>query len=78
MKKCPKCGKTYDDTWKVCLHCRQGLVPHSGEESGGNTPHSDGVLSEMIGHIFLYILGILILGGVIYSIVRFVKWAWMR
>ncbi len=21
MKKCPKCDKTYDDTWKVCLNC---------------------------------------------------------
>lgn len=25
MKKCPKCGKTYDDTWKVCLHCSVDL-----------------------------------------------------
>ena len=21
MKKCPKCGKTYDDSWKICLSC---------------------------------------------------------
>lgn len=21
MNQCPKCGKTYDDSWKVCLHC---------------------------------------------------------
>jgi len=25
MKKCPKCGKTYDDTWKMCLHCSVAL-----------------------------------------------------
>jgi len=25
MKKCPKCGKAYDDTWKVCLDCRAEL-----------------------------------------------------
>ncbi|MCX5668023.1 MAG: hypothetical protein NTY34_06930 [Candidatus Omnitrophica bacterium] len=25
MKKCPKCGKTYDDTWKVCLSCSVAL-----------------------------------------------------
>ena len=22
MKKCPKCGKTYDDSWGICLDCR--------------------------------------------------------
>lgn len=21
MRKCPKCGKIYDDSWKVCLNC---------------------------------------------------------
>jgi len=21
MKKCPKCGKAYDDSWSVCLEC---------------------------------------------------------
>jgi len=21
MKKCPKCGKVYDDSWKMCLNC---------------------------------------------------------
>ncbi|NQT23137.1 MAG: hypothetical protein HQ579_06855 [Candidatus Omnitrophica bacterium] len=26
MKKCPKCQKTYDDSWKVCLSCREKLV----------------------------------------------------
>ncbi len=25
MRKCPKCGKTYDDTWKVCLTCSTAL-----------------------------------------------------
>ena len=26
MRKCPKCGKTYDDSWKVCLQCNVALV----------------------------------------------------
>ena len=25
MKKCPKCGKTYDDSWGVCLVCSEKL-----------------------------------------------------
>jgi len=25
MRKCPKCGKTYDDSWEVCLDCREKL-----------------------------------------------------
>ena len=25
MKKCPKCGQTYDDSWKICLHCSVNL-----------------------------------------------------
>lgn len=26
MKQCPKCGKAYDDSWKVCLDDETGLV----------------------------------------------------
>ena len=26
MKKCPKCGKTYDNSWEVCLSCSEKLV----------------------------------------------------
>lgn len=26
MRKCPKCGKVYDNTWKVCLSCSVALV----------------------------------------------------
>jgi hypothetical protein len=25
MKKCPKCGKQYDDSWNVCLSCNSSL-----------------------------------------------------
>lgn len=25
MRRCPKCGKEYDDTWKVCLKCQVPL-----------------------------------------------------
>lgn len=27
---CPKCGKTYDDSWKVCLHCSENLLENTG------------------------------------------------
>lgn len=26
MRKCPKCNKTYDDTWGICLNCNEKLV----------------------------------------------------
>lgn len=29
MRKCSKCGKVYDDSWKVCLHCQDSLVDNS-------------------------------------------------
>jgi len=25
MRKCPKCGQAYDDSWKLCLRCNLGL-----------------------------------------------------
>lgn len=25
MRQCPKCNKTYDDTWKLCLICNESL-----------------------------------------------------
>lgn len=25
MKKCPKCGRIHDDSWKVCLYCSESL-----------------------------------------------------
>lgn len=31
MKKCQKCGKTYDDSWGVCLSCRTKLLQASSE-----------------------------------------------
>lgn len=24
--KCPKCGRTYDNSWKVCLQCSVALI----------------------------------------------------
>ena len=32
MKKCPKCGKKYDDSWTVCLDCRVELSTLTGSE----------------------------------------------
>ena len=28
MKKCPKCGKTYDDSWGVCVNCKTPLADY--------------------------------------------------
>ncbi len=32
MKICPKCNKSYDDTWKVCLHCSIPIVDAVDQE----------------------------------------------
>lgn len=29
-KYCPKCGKAYDASWKVCLHCNVELLDNDG------------------------------------------------
>lgn len=40
MRKCPKCGKSYDDTWKVCLSDSTPLVDTaSGGAEINNTIH---------------------------------------
>ncbi|MFA6635722.1 MAG: hypothetical protein WCV56_01235 [Candidatus Omnitrophota bacterium] len=31
VRKCPKCGKEYDDSWGVCLDCGGSLVGDDGE-----------------------------------------------
>ncbi|MBD3426431.1 MAG: hypothetical protein GF409_04275 [Candidatus Omnitrophica bacterium] len=33
MKKCPRCKRTYDASWDVCLYCREELAP--AEEIAG-------------------------------------------
>lgn len=35
MKKCPKCDKTYDDTWKVCLNCKDSALVAEASETKG-------------------------------------------
>lgn len=35
MKKCPKCGKTYDDSWGVCLSCCSALEQTTSQEKEG-------------------------------------------
>ena len=35
MKKCPKCGKTYDDSWKICLTCRAPLTKNLSTKPSG-------------------------------------------
>ena len=40
MKKCVGCNKTYDDTWKVCLLCREPLVELGQADSKTEQPHT--------------------------------------
>jgi len=37
MKRCPKCGKTYDDSWSVCLNCSAQLEDTAGGASSATT-----------------------------------------
>ena len=32
MRRCPKCYKEYDDSWKICLHCDVALTDIAGDE----------------------------------------------
>lgn len=34
MKECPECGRSYDDSWRVCLFCGERLVK-TREQVGG-------------------------------------------
>jgi len=34
MKKCPKCSKIYDDSWKICLKCNLELSQSTGNDAG--------------------------------------------
>jgi len=40
MKKCPKCSKSYDDTWGVCLNCSVVLIPDSEITSNSSPSQS--------------------------------------
>jgi len=58
MKKCSKCGQTYDDSWKVCLKCGVNLSDdlsakesNSGLRSGSKVKKPEGV--KILGIIFL-------------------------
>lgn len=35
MRICPRCKKTYDDSWKICVSCDIGLSEFSGQDAGG-------------------------------------------
>lgn len=40
MKKCHKCGRTYDNSWEVCLQCRKPLIDI---KSGGKMKQEKGI-----------------------------------
>lgn len=65
MKKCLKCGQTYDDSWKVCLHCSISLTDdpsikesrhEAAQKSGKKKP--DGIM----------VFGVLIIIGSVFSL----------
>lgn len=52
MKMCPKCGKQYDDTWKICFRCSTDLVDGAGSSSApsvaaGNTADTEDLQAEL-------------------------------
>lgn len=62
MKKCPQCNKTYDDSWAVCLVCRENLVQDGTPE--WETPLST---KDNQGHhwILLLTVGLLLIVAVV-------------
>ncbi len=67
MKKCPKCEKIYDDSWKICLNCSNTMLVDAGEEpistKKGEEPKKKVIKRKdvelTIGQYFLNRLGIL-------------------
>ncbi len=61
MKRCPKCGKTYDETWKVCLTDSVALVDVTGKEASEIKPAEETAKKRPVGIIVIAIL--LLLAG---------------
>lgn len=61
MKRCPKCGKAYDDTWKVCLTDRVALVNVTGKEAPEIKPAEETAKKRPVGIIVIAVL--LLLAG---------------
>ena len=85
MRKCLKCGRQFNDTWRVCLHCEKPLVPNTGgalpavikEDFRSQLPKSEEVF-EVIGTIvkvIAYVIGGILL--IIGCIVAFCFVAWL-
>jgi hypothetical protein len=89
MAHCPYCGAQVAADTYYCVHCRRNAPldanghPQLLDRPGGNViPYEsrDAVPDEAIGFLFYAFLLLLALGaalGVLYGLVRFVKWAWM-
>jgi len=67
VKKCPKCDKTYDDTWEVCLRCRKPLINTTPSKKVKQEKHigygehfSNFLVTSFIGLIVLTLLSWLI------------------
>lgn len=65
MKKCPKCGQTYDDSWKVCLHCSVNLSDDLSARGSNPELRNRGGNKRPAG---VTILGILIIIGSVLSL----------
>lgn len=85
MRKCPGCGRKFDDTWGVCLYCEKQLVSNAGAilpntiEDGFKLqlPKSEEVI-EVVGTIvkvIAYVIGGILL--IIACIVTFCFAAWL-
>lgn len=63
MKKCPKCSKQFDDTWKVCIDCRielkedLNLTQEEGEQLVKIIDSIDNAIADSTGDIKLVLAG---------------------
>ncbi len=67
MKKCPKCGKEYDDTWKNCLNCSVPLtedmsIKEFHPEIRSKKEKSDGIIILGVFRLLCSIPALLIAG----------------
>lgn len=74
MKKCPKCKKTYDSSWEVCLGCSTGLVPVVPDAGVEDRSEAAGAKTVKKGAPGIKILAILFLFSGILGLVSLDYW----
>jgi len=58
MKKCPKCEKTYNNSWEVCLQCRERLIFNGNASSEEAKPVKKSTNKQAIILIILGLFGL--------------------